>query len=143
MFQAGTDAIDRLKQPDSDLFSHHPNLGHWASLFSGIEVIVNRKTPFHRDSGASPAMFDLLLSAGTHKGTLFELCDVGTQLEYDPGTVVMVCGRVLGHRVMEWTGGERICLAHFFKDAVHDRLGIARPAWRNITEFWNMVTAVE
>ena len=126
-------------KPSTDLVSPHPNLMGWNSLFSGMELIVNRRTPFHRDQGGSPSMYDLLLSAGNHEEAKLELPDIGTNLKYDPGTAVLICGRVLGHRAMEWKGGDRVCIAHFVKDLVHNRLGIARPPWTKYQDFWGMV----
>ncbi|KAG2339935.1 hypothetical protein BDR05DRAFT_1002869 [Suillus weaverae] len=43
---------------------HTPNPVVWPSMFSGIKVIVNRETPHHRDPGASPSVYDLLVSLG-------------------------------------------------------------------------------
>ncbi len=138
MFHGGFQSIQELKKPNGDLANSHPNLDHWVSIFSGLELIVNQKTPFHRDPGVSPPTYDLLLSAGTYKGIYLDLPDIDTKVQYDPETAILVCGRILGHRIMEWTEGDRICMAHFVKDAVHDRLGIAQLTWTKLLDYWSM-----
>lgn len=125
-YTVGMEAIRKLKHK-----SHlqHPNLSLWPSAFSGIGVIVNRATPAHRDRGSSAAVFDLLASMGTHMSARIGLPDLQADLSYGPGTIVLVCGRVLRHEVLMWEGGERICLAHYMRDNVHNRLGLQRPDW--------------
>ncbi|KAG2109004.1 uncharacterized protein F5147DRAFT_549710, partial [Suillus discolor] len=56
----------------------------WPSDFSGIEVIVNQETPYHRDPGASPSFYDLLVSLGKDHQAILDLPDVGAELQYDP-----------------------------------------------------------
>ena len=85
--------------------------------------------PIDRDMGSSPTCYDFLLSSGTHKQSRLDLPELGTSLSYGPGTLVAVSGKVLLHRVKWWEGGERVCIAHFTKDAVHTRLGLERPQW--------------
>ena len=133
-YDSGQAAIQKIKD-GKELDSLHPNLGYWHSIWSGFSLIVNRMTVFHRDPGASAPCFDLLISGGTHSDCKLELPDIGATLSYAPGTGVFVTGRVLRHGVKSWSGGERICLAHFMKDIVHDRLGQPRPEWTNIDDF--------
>jgi hypothetical protein len=133
-YDSGQAAIQQIKD-GKELDSLHPNLGYWHSIWSGFSLIVNRMTVFHRDPGASAPCFDLLISGGTHSDCKLELPDIGATLSYAPGTGVFVTGRVLRHGVKSWSGGERICLAHFMKDIVHDRLGQPRPEWTNIDDF--------
>ena len=139
LFSVGERTISRLKDPSSGLHHFHPNLDLWTSIFSGVQVIVNRDTPSHRDSGAAPPMYDLLVSAGTHTSAALELLDLKAEFSYGPGTMVALSGRVLRHKVMGWEGGERICLAHFVKDAVHDRLGLRRPPWSNQATYFKLI----
>jgi len=98
-------------------------------VWSGLAIIVNRTTPWHRDQGGAPTHYDLLLSAGTHTDCVLDIPISGLTLSYLPGTVVPIVGKVIGHGVRVWDGGERICQARFIKDAVHDRLGLVRPEW--------------
>ena len=128
LYEMGMQAIDRLKEGGS-VKTWHRNIKLWTSIFSGIEVIVNRITPPHRDSQAAPPVYDLLVSAGTHEEAWFDLPDIQTRLSYNPCTVVALSGKVLRHGVAGWVGGERICLAHFIRDNIHNRLNLPRPDW--------------
>ena len=61
------------------------------------------------------------------------------RLEYKPGMVTAVTGKVLRHVVYNWKGGERICIAHFTRDLIHDRLNLPRPNWVQINKYWDMM----
>lgn len=124
----GTKAIQKL-QREVHVTTPNDNVQLWPSIFSGIEVISNRVTPLHRDSKSAPPVYDFLVSAGTHTNAWLDVADVKTRLLYNPCTVVAVCGKVLRHGVESWEGGERLCFAHFIRDAVHDRLQLPRPDW--------------
>ena len=83
----------------------------------------------HRDKGGAAETYDLLLSASVNHDARLQLSDLDTSLSYSSGTVVMMCERALLHEVHEWEKGERICLAHYVHDNVHQRLGLPRPGW--------------
>lgn len=128
LYLAGQASMQLLKQ-GVGLNSLLSCVGSWVSAWSGISIIVNRVTPSHRDPGAACSVYDLLVSGGTHTQCSLDVPDIGASFSYLPGTVVGVCGKVLRHKVEGWEGGERICAAHFIKDAVHDRLKQIRPSW--------------
>jgi hypothetical protein len=128
LYDCGKAAIKCLKEGDH-LDRCLPAVNHWHSVWSGFSLIVNRKTPFHRDMGGAPSDYDLLLSGGTHTECFLEVRELGLKLKYLPGTGIAISGRVLRHGVDDWSGGERICQAKFIKDSVHDRLGQQRPSW--------------
>ena len=65
--------------------------------------------------------------------------DLMAQLLYKPGTVTAVSGKVLRHAVYSWKGGERICIAHFTRDLIHNRLGLPRPDWVKIHKYIDMM----
>jgi len=138
MFAIGSHAIDLIKEGDC-LHAWHEHVNLWPSAFSGIEAIVNRSTPAHRDPGASSSTFDLLVSAGTHTSSSIHIYDVNANLEYQPGTIVLLCGRVLKHEVLSWNGGERICIAHYMWDNVHQRLNLPRPDWVSIDTYRDLM----
>ncbi|KAI6098778.1 hypothetical protein EDD17DRAFT_1516399 [Pisolithus thermaeus] len=81
-----------------------PSEIQWPSIYVGIDVIVNQETPPHLDKVSAPSLLDLL-----------------------PGTMIYLPGKLLHHSVPKWEKGERIALAHYMKDAVHNRFGLARP----------------
>jgi hypothetical protein len=101
----------------------------WTSAFSAWQVISNRITPAHRDMGAAPMVYDILTCAGTYRTSILHVHDLGARFHYTPGTVVGLCGKVLLHEVKDWKGGDRICVAHYIRDSIHDRLGVSRPSW--------------
>lgn len=130
--QAGQTALDRLKR-DSNLGGYAKG---WPSSFTGFEVIVNRTTPWHQDSGSSSQAYDLLLSLGYGHDARFEVSDLQASFDYKPGAAVYLSGRTLKHAVHRWKGGERISIAHFTKDAVRDRLGVLQPQLPKIQQYF-------
>lgn len=134
LYSLGNKAITKLKT-EPYLEKPHENVQLWPSFFSGIEVIANRMTPIHRDAHAAPPVYDFLVSAGTHTEAWLDLPDVNARVEYKPCTVIAVCGKALRHGVAGWVGGERICIAHFIRDNVHNRLQLPRPDWVSIAPY--------
>lgn len=139
MFTAGAKAIKLLKEGKL-VGTDFDNVQLWPSFFSGLEVISNRVTPNHRDPQSAPSMYDFLVSAGSHEETWLKLPDIKTKLLYNPGTVTAISGKVLRHGVPEWQEGkERLCIAHFMRDRVHDRLSIPRPNWVTDVQYLEMM----
>lgn len=110
-------------------FPDHEGAQLWPSSFSGIDVIVNRITATHRDAGARMEWYEMLLAAGTYTTATFKVPDLGAELQYNPGTVVAICGRLLRHGVDSWEGGERICQAHYMRNNVFNRQEIQVSSW--------------
>ncbi|KAM6492905.1 hypothetical protein JOM56_011039 [Amanita muscaria] len=109
----------------------------WPSVYTAMDLIINRSTPAHLDAGGALSFYDLLLSLGDDNGAMFCLNDIDTQLDYSPGSAVFFTGSVLKHSVSDWTGGERVAIAHYSKDLILDRLGIARPILPTQLSFWD------
>ncbi|KAG2140736.1 hypothetical protein BD769DRAFT_1349909, partial [Suillus cothurnatus] len=101
----------------------------WPSIFSGLEIITNHVTFSHRDAGGSPSLFDLLVGLGRNHHATLALADLHAELAYSPGAMVYIAGQVLEHSVGPWLNGEQVVIAHFIKDAVHDRVGVPRPSF--------------
>jgi len=97
---------------------------HWTSIFTGINVISNRRTINHRDRFGHLPWYDLLLSVGTYKRAKLVLHDLQAQFAYNPGTVVLLCGKLLYHEVPFWGAGDRVCYAHFMREEVLNCLGV-------------------
>ena len=128
LYWKGFEAVNQLLHGNF-LLKQHEVIQHWTSAFSAWQVISNRITRAHRDIGAAPMVYDLLTCAGTYKSSLLHVQDLGARFHYTPGTVVALCGKVLLHEVKDWQGGERVCIAHYMRSAVHDRLRVSRPGW--------------
>jgi hypothetical protein len=138
LFDVAKEAVERMKKQFS---KDEPNVKKWPCQSTGIGVIVNRKTPFHRDKGGNSAMYDFLVAAGTYKSCFLELPDVDGFLEYNPGTVVAICGKVLKHGVTHWEGGERICYPFYCRDNVFHRLQLHRTDWPHLSRYQDMFSA--
>jgi hypothetical protein len=107
----------------------------WPSVVSGISVIANRASVCHTDINGHKEWYDFLLTAGTYKECWFRLPDLGLQLEYLPGTVVALNGRILRHEVVEWKGGDRVCYAHWVRPTVLSALSAKVPSWVTQSEY--------
>jgi len=57
-----------------------------------------------------------------------DLLELGGHMFYMARDVVAVCGKRFLHEVGDWLGGERVCVSHYMKDNVHERLEIHCPA---------------
>ena len=138
LYDCGLKAINLIKE-GREMKSTHEHQQLWPSVFSGSQVIVNHVTPPHRDSGGGEMHYDLLVSAGTHKEAELRLPELGLHLKYSPGVVVALCGKVFLHEVQDWLGGERVCVAHYMKDFVHERLGVPRPALPREDDYLSLI----
>lgn len=110
----------------------------WPTHYSGMDIIVNRITPPHVDAGGASSFYDHLLSLGQGHSTTLDLEDLDVQFAYPPGTSAFLTGRVLTHSMSHWVGDEQVVIAHYSKDDVHDRLGIARPSLPTNIGWWNL-----
>jgi hypothetical protein len=100
----------------------------WMSVFNGVSVICNRETPIHRDHSSSSEWYDLLTTVGPYESAIFELPGIGLRFNYQSGTLIGLCGRVLRHGVSQ-AGGERVCLAYYMRKNVQDRLTSRSASW--------------
>ncbi|KAI6102310.1 hypothetical protein EV401DRAFT_1893973 [Pisolithus croceorrhizus] len=98
--QVGKDAIS---VKEDWVVTQPPSPISWPSIYLGIDITVNQETPPHLDQVSALSLLDL------------------------PGTMIYLAGKVLTHSIPKWGKGERIALAHYMKDAVHNRFGLPRP----------------
>jgi hypothetical protein len=130
LYTAGLLAVTKIRDGETiENMETHENAKEWTSVYTGIAVIVNRITTRHRDAGGCPEWYDLLASCGTHTNAELAIPELDATFSYSPGTVIEICGKVLSHSVGRWEGGERICMAHYMRNMVHDRLNIDKPTW--------------
>lgn len=100
----------------------------WTSVFNGCQVISNRETPIHRDNNSHVCWYDLLCSVGPYSGVDLELPGAGLRFEYNTGTAMFLCGRLLRHGVSA-ADGDRVCLAYYMRENVQKRLGSKFAGW--------------
>ena len=76
----------------------------------------------------------MLVTVGTYNDGVLALPGIGLTFEYLSGAVVALCGKLLRHEVPE-VSGNRVCLAYYMRDKVHERLGVAAPGWMSLDEY--------
>ncbi|KAG1841517.1 hypothetical protein F4604DRAFT_1598138 [Suillus subluteus] len=134
LFQAGVLAFSEVikkVQPKKKKVA----VDSWPSIFSGLEIMANCVTFSHKDGSGSPSLLDLLVSLGRNHNATLALADLNAELDYSPGAMVYISGRVLEHSVGPWLNGEQFIIAHFMKDTVHNRVGVPRP-WFPMQSFF-------
>jgi hypothetical protein len=94
----------------------------WCTPFSGVSVIANRETIYHRDIGGSPHWNDILITMGKYTGAKFHLPSLNVTFSYEPGTVIAIAGKVLPHSVDAAKDGDRVCFAWFLREDVRSYL---------------------
>ncbi|KAG6372680.1 hypothetical protein JVT61DRAFT_7440 [Boletus reticuloceps] len=109
----------------------------WPTIYGGMDVIVNRVTPKHCDGGGAITFYNNLLSLGQGHDAKLHLDDLEAEFDYLPGSGVWLTGRGLSHSVPLRTKGERVVIAHYAKDDVHDCLGIPRPSLPTQAGWWS------
>jgi hypothetical protein len=135
LYQRGRETLLSLQMKQEtmkeyDIYIHL--MQSWSSVFSGMSVISGRECPIHRDIQAMHSWFDILCTFGEDSDGRMELPSLGLRLQYNPGTMVALAGRVVPHGVAQ-TNGKRVCLAYFMREKVHERAGIKAAGWATIT----------
>ena len=100
----------------------------WSSPYSSYSVVSNRRSVIHRDNSSRPECFDTLLTLGDYADGIMVFPNLGVHLRYNPGTLIALSGKLIQHGVEE-VDGNRVCLAFYMKDNVHERLKIPPPGW--------------
>lgn len=138
LYDAGSSVIAQL-HTGLPLSWTVPVVQEWQSVFSAVGLIANRKTLPHKDPGGWPQAYDLLGSFGAHSDARLVVDDVGCAFDYNPGTMVGICGRVLQHSCTDWTGHDRVCLAHYVKQSIFDRLKVPTSSWVPFTDYKHLM----
>ena len=115
----------------------------WSSPFTAFSVISNRETELHRDGKGFGPFYDLITTVGHYTGGRFEVPGIGLCFRYDPGTIMGLCGKVLGHSVAA-VDGDRFCLVQFFHrkvlEGIHGDFAIHRGGsdWMQVKDFTDL-----
>jgi hypothetical protein len=126
LFQSGLEMLRKLRllEKTGDIAQQ------WQSVYTGIAVICNRRTPLHRDGKGRPEWFDTLLNySEPGDSPRLVIDDLGLDLDYSGGAVVAFCGTIFQHGVEFWGKGNRICYAHFMRESVRKRLDVTPAGW--------------
>jgi hypothetical protein len=142
LHQAVSQAMDKVKWNQLQIGSKSWNQSEiaevarsWPGAMPGISVISNRATLCHLDINGHKEWYDFLVAAGTYTGCWLRLPDLDLRLEYLPGTVVALNGRILRHEVVEWDGGDRVCYAHWVRPSLLRALSVNFPSWVTQSDF--------
>ncbi|KAJ7458425.1 hypothetical protein FB451DRAFT_1182626 [Mycena latifolia] len=96
-------------------------------LQEGREIMFNRKTPLHADSGDPKAGWATLVALGGYKGGVMSVPAVNLRMRYSGGGLVLIQGRVLKHEVEDFSDGQRISIADFMHQSMWDYFKIVPP----------------
>jgi hypothetical protein len=132
LYDAGRETFDRLRKAPG--IERQDVLSRWTSVFNGVSVLSNRRTPAHRDGNSAHHWYDMLVTLGSYTNCNLELPGAGVSLEYGPGTVVGFAGMTLEHGVPSFTG-ERLCYAYFMRDNVHEWARVSGRTWMNTSYY--------
>lgn len=127
LYKTCSTAMDRL----GELSQLSEAVAEWPSVFSGSQIIANRKSVDHRDRQSRAEWYDILATVGPYEDGKMVLRNLGAELQYDSGTVVAIGGRVVRHEVMEFEG-ERVCYTNFIRAAVHERMRVQNSGWSTV-----------
>jgi len=100
----------------------------WASVFSGVAVISNHITQSHQDVSSRDSWYDILATLGKYRDCMLKMPGLGISLEYGPGTVVGIAGKVLEHEVPSFDR-DRVCYAYFMRNNVHEWAKVPCSDW--------------
>ncbi|EJD41018.1 hypothetical protein AURDEDRAFT_47110, partial [Auricularia subglabra TFB-10046 SS5] len=86
--------------------------------FHGRSLIFNRATPWHTDKRDKKFAWTPVLTTGKYTSGTFKVLNY--DIEYLPGTLILLRGAVFPHEV-SYSGGPRVCIAHFTHEYVVNR----------------------
>ena len=125
---AGFELIRHIKS-DEGTTGILPGVAAWPSVYSAVQIIVNRSTPYHRDTNAQPTWFDMLLSLGNYgERGVMSFRNLGLCVPYDSGSAVMLSSQLVVHGVPD-VREDRICLAFIMQDLVFRHFRRQIPGW--------------
>ncbi|KAI0037718.1 hypothetical protein FA95DRAFT_1529376 [Auriscalpium vulgare] len=130
-YRAFTEAMNHLRASKENAL----HAANWYAPFQGISIIYNRETPSHRDDKGCISGVDALLSVGRYTDCRLDLDVLRTCLSYDTGTLILLLGYIIPHKVSSWSaGGERKCLVHFTHQHLLDTFGVEKPHFTTLQE---------
>ncbi|KAG9122779.1 hypothetical protein FRC07_000700 [Ceratobasidium sp. 392] len=102
------------------------NLNRLTIINIGASYIYNRHTSLHTDHREGEKGISPLVVMGNCKTGRLAVPRLGLKLDYLPGALVFLRGRLLDHEVVDWKeDGDRICLAHFNHETEWKNSGVS------------------
>ena len=108
----------------------------WPFIYSDVDIIANRSIKRHRIRDGADTFYDHLLSLGEGHNAQLHITNLQAEFEYQPGTSVLFPGKILAHSVPSWTVGERVVIALYGKDDVHNWLQLEKPILLTQSGWW-------
>lgn len=93
----------------------------------GREILFNHRTPLHSDKSDPKAGLATLQAVGDFEGGRMRVPGINTTSQYNPGDLILLRSNILKHEVLDFTGCQRICVAHFTHRSLWQRYGIETP----------------
>lgn len=86
-------------------------------VYEGREILFNRTSGIHTDSGDPHLGWAILAAFGDFTGGDMDLPNLGLRIRFQPGDVIAIRGRVIPHRIIGDYQGQRISIPHFTHSA--------------------------
>ena len=80
----------------------------WGCPFTEFIVTSNHKISLYRSIAGRGNWLDILLSFGQYEGGYVVLPDIKANFEYQTGTAIVMCVKILRHTVERTTSGDRM-----------------------------------
>ena len=97
-------------------------IAQWPFPATHCQVIINRQTPFHRDTNSFPPWHDMIISLTEYctPETAIALRTLGVTLESSPGSIAMILAFMIEHGVPEYDGNRHVIALFNRRDVVRD-----------------------
>lgn len=104
------------------------------TLFSAYSIISNHMMPFHHYNYSQPQPYDIMAIVGCYPGACLVFGNLDLEMQYDSGTMIALLGKLLRHGVTP-SDGNRVCIAFYMRDNVHERMGVESPGWMTVSRY--------
>ncbi|KAG1863196.1 hypothetical protein DFJ58DRAFT_656576 [Suillus subalutaceus] len=84
---------------DKKLDEMGDRLREWASVFTALSIMCNRRSPFHHDPLSRSQWFDVMTSVGNYGGARMKMPNIGIEIVYVSGAMAVGSGRIIRHGV--------------------------------------------
>lgn len=99
------------------------HLREWASVFTAVSIMCNQRSPLHHDPISCPQWFDVMTSVGDYGVARMKMPNLGIEIEYGSGVMVVGLGRIIRHGVDE-VDGNQIAWVWYMRDDMHEFVDI-------------------
>ncbi|KAG1829906.1 hypothetical protein F4604DRAFT_1607754, partial [Suillus subluteus] len=90
----------------------------WASVFTALAIMCNRRSPLHRDTLSRAQWFDVMTSVGNNLLVRMQMPNIGIEITYNSGVMAGASGRIVRHG-MDEVNGDRVGWVWYMRDDIH------------------------